>query len=91
MKHGFGGMISFLMEDYAAAASVCEKVKRIHLAVSLGATESLIQHPASMTHAMIPEEERLAAGIPGSLIRLSVGIEESEDLIADLDQALNAS
>lgn len=88
MKHGFSGMISFEMANYEEAASVCEKVKRIHLAVSLGATESLIQHPASMTHAMIPEEERRAAGIPGSLIRLSVGIEESEDLIEDLMQAL---
>lgn len=88
MKNGFGGMISFEMDNYEAAAKVCEKVKRIHLAVSLGATESLIQHPASMTHAMIPEEERQAAGIPGSLIRLSVGIEEKEDLLADLEQAL---
>jgi len=90
MKHGFGGMLSFEMADYEAAAAVCEKVRRIHLAVSLGATESLIQHPASMTHAMIPEEERRAAGILGSLIRLSVGTEEAEDLIADLAQALPA-
>lgn len=88
MKHGFGGMISFEMESYDAAAKVCESVERIHLAVSLGATESLIQHPASMTHVMVPEEERRAAGIPGGLIRLSVGIEEPEDLIADLDKAL---
>jgi len=89
MKNGFGGMVSFEMQNYEAAAKVCERVKRIHLAVSLGATESLIQHPASMTHAMIPEEERRAAGIPGSLIRLSVGIENADDLVADLDQALN--
>mmetsp|Transcript_60323 Transcript_60323/g.152739 ORF Transcript_60323/g.152739 Transcript_60323/m.152739 type:complete len:449 (-) Transcript_60323:99-1445(-) len=88
MKNGFGGMISFEMDGYDAAARVCERVRRVHLAVSLGATESLIQHPASMTHAMIPEEERKAAGIPGSLIRLSVGIEDCDDLLGDLEQAL---
>lgn len=88
MKHGFGGMLSFEVQDYEAAAKVCGGVRRIHLAVSLGATESLVQHPASMTHAMVPESERQAAGIPGGLIRLSVGIEDPQDLIADLDQAL---
>ncbi|CAE8680739.1 unnamed protein product [Polarella glacialis] len=68
LRNGFSGMISFELPSYAKAAQVCERVKCIHLAVSLGATESLIQHPASMTHAMVPEEERAAAGIPGGLV-----------------------
>lgn len=87
---GFGGMISFSfkgnkMED---AHKFLEKVKLFSLAESLGGVESLIGHPATMTHASIPKEEREKSGIVDTLIRLSVGIEDVEDLIEDLDQAL---
>ena len=87
----FGGMISFnLKEDTReAAAKVLEKTHYFSLAESLGGVESLIGHPASMTHASIPRAERLALGLTDSLIRLSVGIEDVEDLIADLKQALD--
>jgi cystathionine beta-lyase len=66
-----------------------ESVQVFSLAESLGGVESLINHPASMTHASIPKEERLRSGFVDSLIRLSVGIEDSEDLLSDLEQALN--
>jgi cystathionine beta-lyase/cystathionine gamma-synthase len=87
---GFGGMISFSMvgnrlED---AHAVLAKVKVFALAESLGGVESLIGHPATMTHASIPKEEREKTGISDSLIRLSVGVEDVEDLIEDLEQAL---
>jgi cystathionine gamma-lyase len=87
----FGGMISFnLKEDTTeAAAKVLEKTHYFSLAESLGGVESLIGHPASMTHASIPRADRLAVGLTDSLIRLSVGIEDVEDLIADLKQALD--
>lgn len=89
--NGYGGMISFSlkgdrMED---AHKILESTKIFALAESLGGVESLIGHPASMTHAAIPEEERKELGITDSLIRLSVGIEDAEDLIEDLNQALN--
>lgn len=87
---GFGGMISFSLvgnriED---AHAVLKKVKVFALAESLGGVESLIGHPATMTHASIPKEEREKTGIVDSLIRLSVGIEDEEDIIEDLNQAL---
>lgn len=87
---GFGGMISFSlkgnrMED---AHSIVSKVKIFALAESLGGVESLVGHPATMTHASIPKEEREKTGIVDSLIRLSVGIEDAEDLIEDLNQAM---
>jgi cystathionine beta-lyase/cystathionine gamma-synthase len=87
----FGGMISFTtvgdkLED---ALEIVKKCKLFALAESLGGVESLIGHPSTMTHAAIPKEEREAAGVADSLIRLSVGIEDEEDLIADLEQALN--
>lgn len=63
-------------------------VKLITLAVSLGCVDSLIEHPASMTHSPVPPEERLKAGITDGLVRLSVGVEDVEDIIADLEQAL---
>jgi len=87
----FGGMISFnLKEDTTeAAAKVLEHTHYFSLAESLGGVESLIGHPASMTHASIPRADRLAVGLTDSLIRLSVGIEDIEDLIADLKQALD--
>ena len=86
----FGGMISFTMKDDSMETSfgVLEKFKVFSLAESLGSVESLVGHPASMTHASIPREERMKSGLKDSLIRLSVGIEDIEDLINDLDQAL---
>lgn len=88
--NGFGGMISFSLKNnnLAAAQKIVEKVKIFALAESLGGVESLIGHPATMTHASIPKEEREKIGIVDSLIRLSVGIEDTEDLINDLKQAL---
>ena len=87
---GFGGMISFELKDnnVAAAMKVLSATKVFALAESLGGVESLINHPASMTHASIPREERIKNGLSDSLIRLSVGIEDAEDLIQDLEQAI---
>ncbi|MFK8036652.1 MAG: cystathionine gamma-synthase [Crocinitomicaceae bacterium] len=88
---GFGGMISFNLvgNHMADAHAVVKKVKLFALAESLGGVESLIGHPATMTHASIPKVEREESGVVDSLIRLSVGIEDAEDLVADLEQALN--
>lgn len=87
---GFGGMISFtLKEDSMEAANrVLSGTKLFALAESLGGVESLIGHPASMTHAAIPREDRIKNGLADSLIRLSVGIEDAEDLIADIEAVL---
>ena len=87
----FGGMISFDLNDNNLndAIKVVSNTKYFTLAESLGGVESLIGHPASMTHAAIPKEEREKTGVVDSLIRLSVGIEDIEDLISDLDQALS--
>jgi cystathionine beta-lyase/cystathionine gamma-synthase len=87
---GFGGMISFTMKGnhLEDALAVVKKVEIFALAESLGGVESLIGHPATMTHASIPKEEREKTGVVDSLIRLSVGIEDAEDLIEDLRQAL---
>jgi methionine-gamma-lyase len=91
MPGGFGGMISFeLKGGYQAGVRLMEHVRLVTLAVSLGLVDSLIQHPASMTHAPYPPEERLAAGITDGLVRLSVGVENVEDILSDLDQALEA-
>lgn len=89
---GFGGMLSFTLKDDSVetALKVLEKFQLFSLAESLGGVESLCGHPASMTHASIPKEEREKAGLKDSLIRLSIGIEDADDLIADLEQALNA-
>ena len=86
----FGGMISFVLkgDNMADAIQVLEKLKYFSLAESLGGVESLCGHPASMTHASIPQDQRINAGLSDSLIRLSVGIEDIEDLIADLEQAI---
>lgn len=85
---GFGAMIAFeLKGGMDAGVTLMNSVEMIHLAVSLGNVDSLIQHPASMTHSPYPVEERLAAGISDGLVRLSVGIEEPEDILADLEQA----
>lgn len=87
---GFGGMISFELKDntVTAAEKVLSSTKIFACAESLGGVESLIGHPASMTHASIPREERIANGLVDSLIRLSVGIEDADDLIEDLSQAI---
>jgi len=85
---GFGGMISVELGDGAFARDFVERTKIFALAESLGGVESLIGHPASMTHASVPREMRERMGLTDSLIRLSVGIEDVDDLIADLDQAL---
>ena len=87
----FGGMVSFKLKDEskAAAFKFLESTKVFTLAESLGGVESLANHPVTMSHGSIPESERLKIGITNSLIRLSVGIEDIEDLIEDLDQALN--
>lgn len=87
---GFGGMISFTTKDNTkqSAVQLVEKLRVFTLAESLGGVESLAGHPASMTHASIPKEEREKTGVVDSLIRLSVGIEDEEDLIEDLKQAL---
>lgn len=86
----FGGMVAFSLQDdrIEAAKQVLSGTEVFILAESLGGVESLIEHPASMTHASIPPEERQKIGLTDSLIRLSVGVEEIDDLIGDLDQAL---
>ena len=88
--NGFGGMISFVTKgnDYKEAIKIVENLKVFTLAESLGGVESLAGHPASMTHASIPKEEREKTGVVDALIRLSVGIEDKNDLIEDLDQAI---
>lgn len=86
----FGGMLSFTLKDDSLEKAIefMESVQLFSLAESLGGVESLINHPASMTHASIPKEERIKNGLSDSLIRLSIGVEDVEDLIEDLEQAL---
>ena len=88
--HGFGGMISFELKDDSATEvkRVLSSTHLFSLAESLGGVESLINHPASMTHASIPREERIKNGLSDGLIRLSVGIEDADDLIEDLNKAI---
>ncbi len=87
--NGFGGMVTAeLATDLAGCKRFLERVRLFTLAESLGGTDSLIEHPAIMTHASVPPEQRRAIGIGDGLVRLSVGIEDKGDLIADLDQAL---
>jgi cystathionine beta-lyase len=87
----FGGMLSFTLKDnnLEKAIKLMESVELFSLAESLGGVESLINHPASMTHASIPKEERIKNGLVDSLIRLSIGVEDVEDLVEDLEQALS--
>ncbi|HEV2063187.1 MAG TPA: PLP-dependent aspartate aminotransferase family protein [Thermoanaerobaculia bacterium] len=87
---GFGALISFELGSYEKAAAFLAKVRLCSLAESLGGVETLISHPATMTHASIPEEERNRLGVTPGLVRISVGIEDVEDLIADLDRALDS-
>lgn len=84
-------MIAFeVVGGEAEAFRLLNSLQLIHLAVSLGGTESLAEHPASMTHSDVDPEERMEMGITPAMVRLSVGVEHPEDLIADLDQALRA-
>jgi cystathionine beta-lyase/cystathionine gamma-synthase len=87
---GFGGMVSFETGSLDNARKVLESVKLCTLGESLGGVESLISHPASMTHASVPADTRTRLGITDGLVRISVGIEDVEDIIEDLDQALTA-
>ncbi|MEM9373067.1 MAG: cystathionine gamma-synthase [Planctomycetota bacterium] len=87
--HGFGGMVTiYLKGGVEASRAMLEKVRIFALAESLGGVESLIEHPAIMTHASVPADQRAKLGITDNLVRLSVGIEDVDDLIADLDQAI---
>jgi cystathionine gamma-lyase len=87
--HAFGGMLSVELDrDLAGTKRFLERTRLFTLAESLGGVESLIEHPATMTHGSIPAEQRAAIGISDSLVRLSAGIEDGGDLIADLEQAL---
>lgn len=87
---GFGGMLSFVLKEDTVqkAEETMSSFKLFSLAESLGGVESLVGHPAGMTHASIPKEKRIVEGLVDSLMRLSIGIEDAEDLIADLDQAI---
>jgi cystathionine beta-lyase/cystathionine gamma-synthase len=85
---GFGGMLSFDVGTFEEARRVCNRVRLMSLAESLGGVETLMTHPASMTHASVPPERRAAIGLPDSLVRISVGIEDPQDLIDVLEQAL---
>jgi len=85
---GFGAMISFETGSLGNASRVLEQVRLCTTGESLGGVETLISHPATMTHASVPEQERNRLGITDGLVRISVGIEDTEDIIADLDQAL---
>ena len=89
---GFGGMVSFVLKgSLERAERFCASTRLFTCAESLGGVESLIELPASMTHASVPAEERRARGIEDGLIRLSVGIEDADDLLADLQRAMDAS
>jgi cystathionine beta-lyase/cystathionine gamma-synthase len=87
---GFGGMISFELGSYDEAKRFLDRLKLCALAESLGGVETLISHPASMTHAAIPPEERERIGIKDSLVRISVGVEDLEDILADLKLGFEA-
>jgi cystathionine beta-lyase/cystathionine gamma-synthase len=86
---GFGGMLAFDLGSFEEARRVCNRVRLMALAESLGGVETLISHPASMTHSSVPVERRHAMGLTDSLVRISAGIEDIEDLISDLRQALD--
>ena len=91
MRRGFGGMVTVVLDSgVEGARRFLERVRLFTLAESLGGVESLIEHPALMTHASVPAEQRRAIGFEDGLVRLSVGIEDPEDLVADLDAALAA-
>jgi cystathionine beta-lyase/cystathionine gamma-synthase len=84
-------MISFELGSLAAAAAFLRNVRLCALAESLGGVESIITHPASMTHAAVPPEERKRIGVTDGMVRISVGLEDADDIIRDLDAALHAA
>jgi cystathionine beta-lyase/cystathionine gamma-synthase len=86
--HGFGGMISIELGSRERAVEVTKRFRLFTLAESLGGVESLVCHPVSMTHGSVPPEQRAKLGITDGLIRLSVGIEDLQDLLGDVEQAL---
>ena len=86
---GFGGLISIRLGSLDNARMVLESVRLVALAESLGGVETLISHPATMTHGSVPAQRRQQIGITDDLVRISVGIEDIEDLIADMSQALD--
>jgi cystathionine beta-lyase/cystathionine gamma-synthase len=88
-QRGFGGMVAFDVGSLAAARLVLESVKLCTLAESLGGVETLISHPATMTHASVDADKRERLGITDGLVRISVGLEDTDDIIADIDQALS--
>jgi cystathionine beta-lyase/cystathionine gamma-synthase len=88
---GFGGMISIELGTKERAGRMLDRVRVFALAESLGGVESLISNPASMTHASVPQALRQSMGLTDSLVRLSCGVEDADDLIANLDQAFAAS
>ena len=85
---GFGALITFDLGTQAAAKTLLDSLKVMSLAESLGGVETLISHPASMTHASVPADERQRLGISDGLVRVSIGLEDVEDLLGDLEQAL---
>ena len=85
---GFGAMIAFDLGSYEAASRFLDRIELCTLAVSLGNIDTLVEHPASMTHRVVEPDERVASGITDGLIRISVGLESAEDIVADLDRAL---
>jgi cystathionine beta-lyase/cystathionine gamma-synthase len=87
---GFGALLTFDLGSYDAAKRFLDRVEVMSLAESLGGVETLTSHPASMTHASVPPEKRAELGITDGLVRISVGIEDEADLLADLEQALTA-
>jgi cystathionine gamma-lyase/homocysteine desulfhydrase len=88
---GFGGLISFQVGSFEKARTVLNRVRLMALAESLGGVETLISHPATMTHASVPAERRQQIGITDDMVRISAGIEDIDDLKEDLDQALSAT
>jgi cystathionine beta-lyase/cystathionine gamma-synthase len=88
-QHGFGGMVAFDVGSLSAARTVLESVKLCTLAESLGGVETLISHPATMTHASVDAAKRERLGITDGLVRISVGLEDTDDIIADIDEALS--
>jgi len=88
--NGFGAMISFDLGSYAKAKRFLDRLRLCALAESLGGVETLISHPATMTHGSIPAADRKKLGITDGLVRISVGIEDGSDLVEDLEQAFNA-
>ena len=86
---GFGGLISFELGSFERARTLLNSVRLMALAESLGGVETLISHPASMTHASVPPERRLQIGLTEDMVRVSVGIEDVDDLKEDLAQALD--